>query len=78
MFCDLLLCHVSLERGYVVVIFLRQVTMKLTKSIEEMIYLIRGCKVILDEDLARLYAVDTRILVRAVRRNLDRFPSTVQ
>jgi hypothetical protein len=29
----------------------------------------------LDEDLARLYDVETRLLTRAVRRNHDRFPS---
>ena len=30
---------------------------------------------LLDEDLARLYGVETRVLVQAVRRNLARFPS---
>jgi hypothetical protein len=29
----------------------------------------------LDEDLAVLYQVETRILTRAVQRNLERFPS---
>jgi len=29
----------------------------------------------LDEDLAALYGVETRILVRNVKRNLDRFPA---
>jgi ORF6N domain len=38
------------------------------------IYLIRGCKVMLDSDLAELYEVPTRVLNQAVRRNLDRFP----
>ena len=42
--------------------------------VEKLIYLIRGHKVMLDEDLARLYDVETRLLTRAVRRNLDRFP----
>jgi len=36
--------------------------------------LIRGKKVILDHDLARLYGVATRVLNQAVKRNLDRFP----
>jgi hypothetical protein len=35
---------------------------------------IRGQRVILDEDLAELYGVETRILVQAVKRNLERFP----
>ena len=39
------------------------------------IYLIRGIKVILDRDLAELYDVETKILKRAVRRNIDRFPN---
>jgi hypothetical protein len=43
-------------------------------NIEEFIYLIRGHKIMLDQDLARLYDVETRILTRAVRRNIDRFP----
>ena len=38
------------------------------------IYLIRGIKVMLDRDLAELYDVETKILKRAVRRNIDRFP----
>ncbi|MFC1812118.1 ORF6N domain-containing protein [Thermodesulfobacteriota bacterium] len=39
------------------------------------IYLIRGIKVMLDRDLAELYGVETKILKRAVRRNVDRFPN---
>jgi len=39
------------------------------------IYFIRGEKVILDTDLAKLYDVETRVLKQAVRRNPDRFPS---
>ena len=42
--------------------------------IERKIYLIRGHKVMLDKDLARLYAVGTRDLNKAVTRNIDRFP----
>lgn len=47
---------------------------KLLSKIEDMIYIIRGQKVMLDSDLAELYGVETRILKRAVRRNLSRFP----
>ncbi len=43
--------------------------------IERQILLIRGEKVILDADLAKLYGVDTKVLVQAVKRNKDRFPS---
>ena len=42
--------------------------------IERRIYLIRGRKVMLDSDLAGLYQSETRVLVQAVKRNLDRFP----
>lgn len=42
--------------------------------IERKIYLIRGHKVMLDSDLAKLYDVETRVLNQAVRRNIDRFP----
>ena len=42
--------------------------------IEDTILLIRGKRVILDHDLARLYGVTTRVLNQAVKRNLDRFP----
>jgi hypothetical protein len=42
--------------------------------IERRIYLIRGQKVMLSPDLAELYQVETRVLVQAVKRNLDRFP----
>ncbi len=38
------------------------------------IYLIRGRKVLLDNDLAELYGVDNKQLKRAVRRNITRFP----
>lgn len=38
------------------------------------IHLIRGQKVMLDRDLAKLYGVETRALKQAVRRNIQRFP----
>lgn len=38
------------------------------------ILLIRGKRVMLDKDLAKLYQVDTSQLIRQVRRNIDRFP----
>jgi phage regulator Rha-like protein len=39
------------------------------------ILLIRGKKVMLDKDLAELYDVETKVLVQAVKRNIDRFPA---
>ena len=47
--------------------------MELT-NIQSMIYEVRGVRVMLDFDLARLYQVETRVLKQAVRRNIDRFP----
>jgi hypothetical protein len=45
-----------------------------TERIERSILLMRGQKVLLDADLAEMYDVETRVLVQAVKRNLDRFP----
>ena len=42
--------------------------------IQNKIYEIRGQKVMLDFDLAELYGTETRLLKRAVRRNMERFP----
>ena len=43
-------------------------------SIESLIYEIRGQKVMLDRDLAKLYGVETKALNQAVKRNIKRFP----
>ena len=45
------------------------------ESITNKIYFIRDHKVMLDRDLADLYGVETKLLKRTVRRNIDRFPS---
>ena len=42
-------------------------------NIQNCIYVIRGQRVMLDFDLARLYEVETSQLKRQVRRNMDRF-----
>lgn len=47
----------------------------LTKDIDDKIYVIRGQRVMLDSDLAKVYQVETRVLNQAVKRNIDRFPS---
>jgi hypothetical protein len=44
------------------------------ERIEQTILLIRGHRVMLDADLAKLYGVTTFNLNKAVRRNVDRFP----
>jgi len=42
--------------------------------IESMVYEIRRQKVMLDSDLASLYEIETKFLIRAVKRNIERFP----
>jgi hypothetical protein len=44
-------------------------------AIEKRILVVRGRQVLLDEDLADLYGVETRVLVQQVRRNEKRFPA---
>src|SRR5437879_6381444 len=44
------------------------------ERIEKAILLIRGQKVLLDKELADLYGTQTRALVQAVKRNIQRFP----
>ncbi len=45
------------------------------ERIQNSIYLIRKQKVMLDKDLAALYGVETKALIQAVMRNIERFPS---
>ena len=47
----------------------------LVDQIEPLIHEVRGQRVILDSDLAKLYGVETKALNRAVQRNQARFPS---
>ena len=44
------------------------------ENIESMVYEIRGQKVMLDFDLARIYGYETKYLNRQVQRNIDKFP----
>jgi phage regulator Rha-like protein len=46
-----------------------------TERIQKCIYLVRKRKVMLSHDLASLYGVQTRALVQAVKRNIERFPA---
>ena len=63
----------ELEEGGLVVVKMRMAN-KLT-HIQNMIYEIRGQKVMLDRDLAELYGVEVKRLNEAVKRNIERFPS---
>ena len=45
------------------------------EDLDQLIYEIRGQKVMLDADLAAVYGVTTKALNQAVKRNADRFPS---
>src|SRR3972149_11772160 len=42
--------------------------------IESKILILRGKKIMLDRDLAALYSVETKMLKRTVKRNIERFP----
>ena len=44
------------------------------ERIEAQIFLVRGYKVMLSPHLAELYQVEPRVLVQAVKRNIERFP----
>ncbi len=43
--------------------------------VSERIFIIRGQKVMLSFHLAELYGVETKALIQAVKRNMERFPS---
>ena len=43
--------------------------------IQNLIYEIRGQRVMLDSDLAKLYGVETKNFNRAVKRNINKFPT---
>ncbi len=45
-----------------------------SERIERTILFIRGQKVMHDADLVELYGVETRALIEAVKRNIERFP----
>ena len=42
--------------------------------IQNKVHTLRGCKIMLDFDLAELYEIETKVLKQAVRRNIERFP----
>jgi len=45
-----------------------------TEVIKEKIYILRSQRVMLDFDLARLYGIETKVLIQTVKRNRERFP----
>lgn len=45
------------------------------ENLAQLVFLIRGERVLLDADLAMLYGVETGALNRAVKRNVERFPA---
>lgn len=51
-----------------------EITYAPIRRIEDLIFLVRGERVMLDSDLARVYGVTTGRLNEQVQRNLDRFP----
>lgn len=53
---------------------IRNTSLVPVERIQKCIYVIRGRKVMLDSDLAGLYGVATKVLLQAVKRNIERFP----
>lgn len=53
---------------------MNEVTTYIDDSIKNKIYTIRGMQVMLDNDLAELYGVETKVFNQAVKRNSSRFP----
>lgn len=45
------------------------------QEVEKCILVLRGVRIIIDADLARLYGVQTKVLNQMVRRNFSRFPA---
>lgn len=44
-------------------------------DLKTLVHFIRGVRIMIDADLARLYGVETKVLNQSVRRNISRFPS---
>ena len=55
------------------VIIINDLVEKEDIEVENMIYEIRGKQVMLARDLAKLYHVETRVLIQKVKRNIKRF-----
>lgn len=53
----------------------RKAALVAREEIVKSILVVRKKKVLLDRDLATLYGVPPKVLVQAVKRNIDRFPA---
>ena len=53
---------------------MNELTITDNQIIQDKIYTIRNVQVMLDEDLAVMYGVETKQLNKSVNRNIDRFP----
>ena len=53
---------------------MNELTVTDNQTIQNKIYIIRDIQVMLDEDLAVLYGVETKVFNQAVKRNIERFP----
>jgi hypothetical protein len=49
-------------------------SIQISENIESRIFNIRGVQVMIDEDLAELYQVETKVFNQSVKRNIKRFP----
>lgn len=49
--------------------------MQAVQLIEKKILMVRGLRVMIDSDLAELYGVPVKMLIRSVNRNIERFPN---
>jgi hypothetical protein len=58
----------------VIVVLTEKKSLAPAEKVEDLILMIRGNRVLVDAFLADLYGVETRTLVQAVKRNLQRFP----
>lgn len=56
--------------------YMNEVKEKEQSKIINMIYEIRGKQVMIDRDLAKLYQIETRVLIQRVKRNIERFPTS--
>lgn len=45
------------------------------EDVQQVIYQLRGQRVMLSTDLAKLYQIEPKVLMQAVKRNSERFPS---
>ena len=64
----------TLDRSHFATGSQRTAPVLVEQYITQSILVFRGHKVLLDEDLAILYGVATKVLLQAVKRNCERFP----